>query len=138
MDIYYLDLEGGGGTLIVTPAGESLLIDTGLPGDRDADRIAGAPKQANLKQTDYVLITLHAKTAITSAARKTSPLGSRSGTSSTTARRTPPLLQGRVKGIWLMSNSETNRKLSTSWLNPATSFRCRALTSWLCLLEVRC
>jgi competence protein ComEC len=57
LDVYYLDLEGDGGTLIVTPDGESLLIDTGLPGDRDADRITAAAKQAGIKQLDYVLIT---------------------------------------------------------------------------------
>ena len=32
LDIYWVDVEGGGGTLIVTPAGESVLVDSGLPG----------------------------------------------------------------------------------------------------------
>ena len=32
-------MEGGVATLVVTPAGEFLLIDTGLPGDRDPIRI---------------------------------------------------------------------------------------------------
>jgi competence protein ComEC len=57
LNIYYLDMEGGGGTLLVSPAGESLLIDAGNPGARDADRIAEAAKQAGLKQIDYLLIT---------------------------------------------------------------------------------
>ena len=30
LDLYFIDVEGGQSTLIVTPAGESLLIDTGL------------------------------------------------------------------------------------------------------------
>ncbi len=57
--IYFVDVEGGQATLFVTPAGESLLIDTGWPGNefRDADRIVAAAKAAGLKRIDYVLIT---------------------------------------------------------------------------------
>ena len=29
LDIYFIDVEGGAATLLVTPAGESLLIDSG-------------------------------------------------------------------------------------------------------------
>src|SRR5215831_6018078 len=58
LDIYFIDVEGGAATLIVTPAGESLLIDTGFPGDRDAGRIAHvALELAGLKQIDYCVIT---------------------------------------------------------------------------------
>jgi len=58
MDIYWIDVEGGGATLIVTPSGESLLADTGNPGDRDAGRIVEvATKQAGLKKIDYLLTT---------------------------------------------------------------------------------
>ncbi|MEC9002536.1 MAG: MBL fold metallo-hydrolase, partial [Planctomycetota bacterium] len=32
LDIYWVDVEGGAATLIVTPQGESVLIDTGNPG----------------------------------------------------------------------------------------------------------
>ena len=39
LDIYWADVEGGAGTLIVTPGGESVLIDTGMPGPRDSKRI---------------------------------------------------------------------------------------------------
>ena len=39
LNVYWVDVEGGGGTLIVTPAGESILIDTGMPGGRDPGRI---------------------------------------------------------------------------------------------------
>jgi competence protein ComEC len=57
--VYMIDVEGGQSTLFVTPAGESLLIDTGWPGHeyRDADRIAAAAKLAGVKKIDYVLIT---------------------------------------------------------------------------------
>jgi beta-lactamase superfamily II metal-dependent hydrolase len=58
LDIYWIDTEGGGATLIVTPAGQSLLADTGNPGDRDAQRIYEvATKQAHLTKIDHVLIT---------------------------------------------------------------------------------
>jgi hypothetical protein len=33
LDIYFIDVEGGQATLIVTPAGQSFLIDTGFPGE---------------------------------------------------------------------------------------------------------
>ena len=35
LDIYWIDSEGGGSTLIVTPAGESVPIDCGHPASRD-------------------------------------------------------------------------------------------------------
>jgi len=59
LQIYFIDVEGGQATLIVSPTGQSLLIDTGWPGyeGRDADRIVAAAHQAGLKQLDYVLIT---------------------------------------------------------------------------------
>lgn len=57
LDVYWIDSEGGGSTLIVTPANESVLIDTGNPGGRDAARIVSAAKAAGLAKIDYVLIT---------------------------------------------------------------------------------
>src|SRR5436305_529034 len=59
LDIYWIDTEGGGGTLIVAPSGESLLVDTGWrKDDRDAKRIYQvATKQAGLKKIDYLVIT---------------------------------------------------------------------------------
>jgi beta-lactamase superfamily II metal-dependent hydrolase len=58
LDIYFIDVEGGAATLIVTPTGQSLLIDTGFPGDRDAGRIAHvALEVAGLKQIDHCVIT---------------------------------------------------------------------------------
>ena len=59
LNIYWVDVEGGAATLIVTPAGQSILIDTGNPGTRDADRIHKvATGQAKLKKIDF-LITTH-------------------------------------------------------------------------------
>lgn len=57
--VFFVDVEGGQATLFVTPQGESLLIDTGWPGEngRDADRIVAAAKSAGLKRIDYVLLT---------------------------------------------------------------------------------
>ena len=59
LQIYFVDVEGGQATLFVTPAGQSLLIDTGWPGNdgRDADRIVAAAKKAGISKIDYVLIT---------------------------------------------------------------------------------
>jgi competence protein ComEC len=59
LKVYFVDVEGGQATLFVTPAGESLLIDTGWPGNdgRDADRIVAAAKAARIQKIDYVLIT---------------------------------------------------------------------------------
>ena len=58
LDIYFVDTEGGQATLIVTPAHESILIDSGNPGTRDAGRIFQvATKAAGLKQIDNVVAT---------------------------------------------------------------------------------
>ncbi|MBK8093988.1 MAG: MBL fold metallo-hydrolase [Verrucomicrobiaceae bacterium] len=58
LDIYWIDSEGGGSTLIVTPAGESVLIDTGNPGGRDPARIQKvASEVAGLDHIDHVIIT---------------------------------------------------------------------------------
>ncbi|HMD35893.1 MAG TPA: MBL fold metallo-hydrolase [Vicinamibacterales bacterium] len=70
LTIYFVDVEGGQSTLVVTPAGESLLVDAGFPGDgtfnsqpgdpstsRDARRIAAVAREAGIKQIDYLLIT---------------------------------------------------------------------------------
>lgn len=57
LDVYWVDSEGGGSTLIVTPTGESVLIDTGNPGGRDPARIVAAAKAAGLVRIDHVLLT---------------------------------------------------------------------------------
>src|SRR5213595_2184994 len=59
LDLYWIDSEGGGSTLIVTPAGESVLIDSGNPGGRDSRRIHHvAAEVAGLRKIDY-LVTTH-------------------------------------------------------------------------------
>ncbi len=59
LDIYFIDVEGGQATLIVSPSGQSLLVDAGWPGfaGRDADRIAAAAKKAGVTQIDYFMAT---------------------------------------------------------------------------------
>ncbi len=58
LHIYWIDTEGGAATLIVTPQGESVLVDTGNPGLRDADRIVkAATREAGLKRIDHLVIT---------------------------------------------------------------------------------
>jgi len=59
LDIYWIDSEGGGSTLIVTPADEAVLIDSGNPGGRDPERIHKVATEApKLKRIDH-LITTH-------------------------------------------------------------------------------
>ena len=59
LDIYWTDVEGGAATLIVTPAGESVLIDSGNPCVRDPSRIhRTAVEVAKLSRIDY-LVTTH-------------------------------------------------------------------------------
>ncbi len=58
LDIYWVDAEGGGATLIVTPDGESVLIDSGNPGVRDSGRIHhAAAKVAGLTKIDHYVTT---------------------------------------------------------------------------------
>lgn len=58
LDIYWVDVEGGAATLIVTPSGESVLVDAGNPGGRDAGRIHKvATEVAGLKKIDHLVVT---------------------------------------------------------------------------------
>jgi competence protein ComEC len=59
LDIYFVDVEGGQATLVVSPSKQALLVDTGWPGFnmRDANRIAAAAKRAGVKQIDYLVVT---------------------------------------------------------------------------------
>ena len=58
LDVYFIDVEGGAATLIVTPAGESLLVDSGFPLQRDAQRIIHVVRDvAKLKQIDHYITT---------------------------------------------------------------------------------
>lgn len=60
LDIYFIDVMGGAATLVVTPERESVLIDTGWPGqdDRDPKRIEHVLKDvAGLDHLDHLVIT---------------------------------------------------------------------------------
>ena len=70
LDIYFIDVEGGQATLIVTPAGQVLLIDAGFAGAgtfasragdpavaRDPQRILAVAKTAGVNRIDYFLST---------------------------------------------------------------------------------
>src|SRR5258706_8089903 len=58
LDVYWIDSEGGGSTLIVTPGAESVLIDSGNPGGRDSKRIHKvATEVAGLKRIDHYVTT---------------------------------------------------------------------------------
>ena len=64
LEIYFIDVEGGQATLIVSPSGQSMLVDTGWAGfnNRDANRIADAAKLKNVRAE---LATLEAARAET-------------------------------------------------------------------------
>ncbi len=70
LDIYFIDVEGGKATLVVTPTGQSLLLDAGFagegkfdskPGDpaqaRDAQRVLAAARDAGLSRIDLMLVS---------------------------------------------------------------------------------
>jgi competence protein ComEC len=57
LEVYFIDVEGGQSTLFVSPGGQSLLVDTGWAGARDAGRIADVAKLAGLSQIDYLVLT---------------------------------------------------------------------------------
>jgi beta-lactamase superfamily II metal-dependent hydrolase len=69
LTLYFIDVEGGQSTLIVTPQKQAFLVDTGwagqgigfVPGDpkqaRDANRILAAARDAGVSKIDYLLIT---------------------------------------------------------------------------------
>ncbi len=57
--LYFIDVEGGQSTLVVTPGGQSLLVDAGYadPPGRDPRRILAAAKDAGISRIDYLLLT---------------------------------------------------------------------------------
>ncbi len=57
LQIFFVDTEGGAATLITTPAGESVLIDSGNPDDRDAGRIVEAARQAGVTEITHYITT---------------------------------------------------------------------------------
>jgi beta-lactamase superfamily II metal-dependent hydrolase len=60
LDLYFIDVEGGAATLIVTPTGESILIDSGYPDNagRDLNRILHVIRDvAGLDHLDHAAVT---------------------------------------------------------------------------------
>jgi len=60
LDIYFIDVEGGAATLFVTPAGETMLVDSGYPDNngRDRDRILKVLKEvAGKQQIDHAAVS---------------------------------------------------------------------------------
>lgn len=60
LDIYFIDVEGGAATLIVTPQGESLLVDSGMADNtnRDLNRVLDVIQNvAKLDHLDHALVT---------------------------------------------------------------------------------
>jgi len=59
LEIYFIDTEGGQATLVVSPSGQTLLIDAGYTGfgGRDANRILVAARNAHVKKIDELLVT---------------------------------------------------------------------------------
>ena len=57
LEIYWIDVEGGAATLIVTPARQSILMDAGWerPDERDARRIQDALRDAGVDRIDYFI-----------------------------------------------------------------------------------
>jgi beta-lactamase superfamily II metal-dependent hydrolase len=59
LDMYVIDTEGGKALLLISPSGQSMLVDAGFPGnnDRDTNRIEEAAKFAGVKKFDYLVVT---------------------------------------------------------------------------------
>lgn len=60
LDLYFIDVEGGAALLLVTPEGESLLVDSGYPdnGGRDLKRILHVLRDvAGRKQLDHAAVS---------------------------------------------------------------------------------
>ena len=70
LDVYFIDVEGGQSTLLVSPSGESFLIDAGFPAEgsfsstsgdpakaRDAQRILAAARDAGITRIDHLMLT---------------------------------------------------------------------------------
>lgn len=59
LDMYVIDTEGGKALLLITPSGQSMLVDAGFPGfnNRDAIRIEEAAKAAGIKKFNFLVVT---------------------------------------------------------------------------------
>ena len=55
--VYVIDTEGGKAALWITPAGQTVLVDSGNPGGRDTDRLMDAITDAGVTKIDYLVST---------------------------------------------------------------------------------
>jgi competence protein ComEC len=107
LDIYWNDVEGGGATLIVTPAGESILIDSGNPGPRDSGRIhKTAAEVAGLKKIDHYITTHFHRDHFGGAAELSALI---------------PIVEVHDNGI--PDSDPDGRMAATNWLNVIKPYR---------------
>ena len=109
LDVYFIDVEGGQSTLVVTPTGQSLLIDAGYAGrgERDLNRVLEAARDAHVERIDRLLIThfhpdhvggvaaLAARLPIDTFIDYGSPLGTPIGADMMATRSFPPYENAR-------------------------------------------
>ena len=113
-------------TLFVSPSGQSMLVDTGFPGTRDADRIANVAKHAGLAQIDFLLITHYHGDHVGGVPELAKKLPIKTfidhGLPMEETQVTSPKITRRI------SRFATRTTTNTFWQSPAKSFPSRALT----------
>ncbi len=57
LDIYFIDVDHGNAVLVVSPSGESMLLDSGPSGHLYTQRILDTMKAAAVKQIDYFVVS---------------------------------------------------------------------------------
>jgi beta-lactamase superfamily II metal-dependent hydrolase len=57
LDIYFIDVDHGNAVLVVSPSGESMLLDSGPAGHIYTERILETMKAAGVKQIDYFVVS---------------------------------------------------------------------------------
>lgn len=143
LDVYFLDTEGGQATLFVSPYGESMLVDTGFPGNqgmpaapggaaatnapqitRDADRITSVLKLANIVVLDYVIITHYHGDHAGNAAELASRIPIRHFSTTAPTRWN----YSRTGLLPLLPIRPCATRLMRSRRNPAIAFRLQAWT----------
>jgi competence protein ComEC len=100
LEFAFVDVEGGAATLIRTPAGESILIDSGFPGERDAGRIARAARELGVARIDHYVTTHWHRDHVGGVAdlARQMPIGSYYGHA--IPDPLPPDIQGTLVDAW--------------------------------------
>ncbi len=57
LDFWVVDVEGGKAIIVKNPSGQAMLIDGGMPNERDLKRVEEAAQAAGVKRFDVALIT---------------------------------------------------------------------------------